>query len=408
MAEWIVNQQTWFSLGCILMLLLERRWSVKMGATTLYKMWLVLPAIVIVASLPSSWVALNTPELQRYVVNFNEPLQSTPLTLSWQMAWALGAMSVIVFALYGQWSMLKNTRQGAPICVPGMTKPWRTKVNQPLTSPMIFGIIRPTLVLPEDFTTRFTKQQQAMMLEHEKVHFLRADNLANVMALVWLALCWFNPLAWLAYRAFRRSQESACDAKVLQGKTKQDQVAYCQAMLQCASIPHPQPHFYSPYGEKTTMYKRIQMIQSIQASRTLFKGFAMLLGAGLLTGVALAKTTPETMVQEAEKAHPIYRVEPSYPKQAMQEDVEGSVILRFDITAQGTTDNIEVVKGEPMGVFDQVSIDALSQWKYKPRVVGGKAQSQENLLVQLDYRLQANDTQMEPLVEGIKVVSKKQ
>ena len=86
------------------------------------------------------------------------------------------------------------------------------------------------------------------------------------------------------------------------------------------------------------------------------------------------------------------RIEPKYPIEAAQNKQEGSVILQFDIAKDGSTDNIQVIESFPQQVFDKVSVTALKQWTYKPRIQGGQAQRQTGLTVQLDYR-------MDPLIE---------
>ena len=79
---------------------------------------------------------------------------------------------------------------------------------------------------------------------------------------MFVAVFWFNPLSWMAYRAFRRSQEIACDAAVLKQSTTEDQINYSKALVQCAERSLHSFSIYSPYGEKHTMFKRIKNIQS--------------------------------------------------------------------------------------------------------------------------------------------------
>lgn len=69
---------------------------------------------------------------------------------------------------------------------------------------------------------------------------------------------------------------------------------------------------------------------------------------------------------------PIVRVEPTYPRRAQERGVEGSVTLRFTVTAIGTVDNIEVLEAEPPGYFERAAERAVSKWKYKPKVVNGE------------------------------------
>lgn len=60
------------------------------------------------------------------------------------------------------------------------------------------------------------------------------------------------------------------------------------------------------------------------------------------------------------------RVEPKYPLEAARSRMEGYVVMVFDITQEGKTDNIEVIKSYPSDVFEIEAKRALSQWVYQP------------------------------------------
>ncbi len=83
--------------------------------------------------------------------------------------------------------------------------------------PMAFGLRRRFIVFPADAETRFDREERAMALAHELAHHARGDLIANAFALVILTMHWCNPVAWVAYRAFRTDQEMACDADVIAG-----------------------------------------------------------------------------------------------------------------------------------------------------------------------------------------------
>ena len=63
---------------------------------------------------------------------------------------------------------------------------------------------------------------------------------------------------------------------------------------------------------------------------------------------------------------------PRYPAAAVEQKIEGMVILVIDIGAQGKPVAIEVERSEPAGVFDQAAIDAAWQWKFNPEIKAGE------------------------------------
>jgi protein TonB len=70
-------------------------------------------------------------------------------------------------------------------------------------------------------------------------------------------------------------------------------------------------------------------------------------------------------------AVPLVRIEPDYPVRARQRRVEGWVLLRFTISKAGTVKDAVVEDARPPGVFDKVSLAAVSRWKYNPKIVNG-------------------------------------
>ncbi|MGQ0618882.1 MAG: energy transducer TonB [Panacagrimonas sp.] len=70
---------------------------------------------------------------------------------------------------------------------------------------------------------------------------------------------------------------------------------------------------------------------------------------------------------------PIVKVAPIYPPRAMQRGIEGWVLVEFTVSASGTVRDAAAVDADPRGVFEDAAIDAATKFRYKPRVVGGKA-----------------------------------
>jgi beta-lactamase regulating signal transducer with metallopeptidase domain len=100
----------------------------------------------------------------------------------------------------------------------------------PSHGPAVVGALRPMIVLPRDFAERFSAEEQALVLAHERAHLERFDPMVNAAAMGLRAVNWFNPLVHLAARALRIDQELACDAAVLARHAGAHR-AYGEAML---------------------------------------------------------------------------------------------------------------------------------------------------------------------------------
>lgn len=58
---------------------------------------------------------------------------------------------------------------------------------------------------------------------------------------------------------------------------------------------------------------------------------------------------------------------PKYPQRAKRRGLSGYVDVAFDITPDGRTDAIEILGGEPAGVFEKSATRAIRQWQFEPR-----------------------------------------
>ena len=70
---------------------------------------------------------------------------------------------------------------------------------------------------------------------------------------------------------------------------------------------------------------------------------------------------------------PIVKVPPQYPRRATQRGIEGWVLVEYTITETGAVVDPRVIDAEPPGIFNRAALRTIVKWKYKPRIVGGKA-----------------------------------
>jgi protein TonB len=69
---------------------------------------------------------------------------------------------------------------------------------------------------------------------------------------------------------------------------------------------------------------------------------------------------------------PIVKVQPVYPRRALQRGIEGYVIVEFTVTKAGAVRDPFVVEADPPGIFDNAAMKAALKFKYKPRVIDGE------------------------------------
>jgi len=69
---------------------------------------------------------------------------------------------------------------------------------------------------------------------------------------------------------------------------------------------------------------------------------------------------------------PIVKVQPVYPRRALQRGIEGYVIVEFTVTTSGAVRDPRVVESDPPNIFDDAAMKAALKFKYKPRVIDGQ------------------------------------
>lgn len=148
--------------------------------------------------------------------------------------WAAGAIGFLLWHIVSHSRFCANLMRKAEIRRTVADGRVHVIETDAATGPLAFGIWRKYVAFPRDFAERYDPVERNLALAHELGHHLRGDLIANWIALVVLALHWFNPVAWRAFRAFRADQELACDALVLSGRAPALRHAYGRAIVKSA------------------------------------------------------------------------------------------------------------------------------------------------------------------------------
>lgn len=382
MTDWLIAQQGVLSVALLLLLFAERFLTKRIGAVGTYVLWLLVPLTLIANNLPFDIVTIEATSISRFVVGMTPNIASNEINILFSV-WAIGASSVSAFVLVHHFSTWHSISRQKAIHT-------NAYYSSKASTPMLFGFIAPKVLLPYSFKSVFSQSQQSLVLEHETMHRKHFDHIWNTVALVLASMFWFNPLIWLALKSFRVNQELACDYHVLKNKSEHERITYAKALVQCAEACSQPITLYPTFGEKTTMMKRLNAIKQPSTGNKLIAAVTLSFATLFMANTVLANAPQAEMKKASAKineAWPVKRIEPSYPEKAIEENIEGFVVIEFDITETGTTDNIQVVQSSPKGVFDKNALMAFKQWEFKPAVTNGKGVRQQGLLVQLDFKL---------------------
>jgi len=90
---------------------------------------------------------------------------------------------------------------------------------------------------------------------------------------------------------------------------------------------------------------------------------------------AFAPTGP---VLPADSFERLVVTDPVYPLEALRNHTIGWVQMEFTIGPNGSVGDITVIEAQPTGVFEQAATNALSHWRFRPRVVNGQPVAQRS------------------------------
>ena len=197
------------------------------GARVAYGLWslpllaglvMLLPARVLTVKVPAASVEAGQAPVMPADALVHAPVDIRP---SLAGLWLLGMVASLAWLAWNQIQFARAARAGK-------------------AGPALVGVLRPRVVVPDDFERRYTPREQEVVLAHEQSHLQRRDPPVN--ALVALATCvnWFNPAVHVMGRWLRIDQELACDAGVVAAYPKARR-AYAEAMLKTQLAVRPLP-----------------------------------------------------------------------------------------------------------------------------------------------------------------------
>jgi len=181
------------------------------------------PAVMEMPIVPNEALA-TPPGLSPIEPNVTEaPRVAWPLVV-----WVAGTLAVLVWGVTGWTSTWWMGRKAKRVTDPTWVEAARQAAERlgtrrgvtllrggPAAMPLTWGVLRPTLLLPEEADEWPDERRRAVLL-HELAHVRRRDCLTHWLGLLTCAAYWFNPLAWWAASRLRTEREQACDDLVLE------------------------------------------------------------------------------------------------------------------------------------------------------------------------------------------------
>lgn len=265
-------------------------------ALSLFFVW----QLAVLPPAPEAATLVHGTEAMLGLVPLPAEAQGPPLIL-W--LWLGGACTVAAMACLGHLRLLKTLRASTPASVrvrwlalnlaQGDTD---VRTHPDIPVPMIAGMLRPVIYVPESFETDLDEAEIRMVLAHELAHVERRDAAARVFVLACQSLFFFHPVVWIARREWQVASESSCDRRAMDvtGATPH---AYAAMLLKISVGSRRAPAFaLSVVPADKTLHRRIENMKT-PTHRTMlsrFGAFAAILTISILAmPFALAQRAPD-------------------------------------------------------------------------------------------------------------------
>ncbi len=156
------------------------------------------------------------------------------------------------------------------------------RLSTEIDSPLLYGIIRPIILLPDNLTEWTTPDERKAIIEHEMAHVVRRDPLANLFQTVMRVIFFFHPFVRYACRQLRVERELACDARVMELGTRAEDYAECLLKVAERSLMPKLSHQLAFLSAKQILERRVEMIVNDDGVRTAARHWKGFIFSGLL------------------------------------------------------------------------------------------------------------------------------
>jgi len=363
MTAWLTDTLVYSGALIALVLVLRRPVGRYFGPQTAYALWalpglrFLLPPIVLPAAFAPE-PAMEMLPLAAATAGPGEaawlPDHSVPAANGWdwqQAALIIWLAGAAIFLAWRGWTYLRMREEllaGArPVGEVGRVR----LVEAPaVVAPVAFGVSDKVVALPMEFMAREDRAARDLAIEHELAHHRGRDLLANILAQPVLALHWFNPLAWLGWRAMRRDQEAACDARVMACRAPAERAAYGQVIASFAAgsrLALAAPMACPVLGEKSIIHRLRSLGRPEVSPRRRLAGHALLAGAALAVPLTASISYAETEAPAVPQALPLPSeaavgpMESEQQAQSAEQEESGSVASEASFSGESARQGAE-------------------------------------------------------------------
>jgi TonB family protein len=358
------------------------------------------------ASAPSASIVAPSPAHQAHAA---QDAPGTPrqawigMVESWALpCWSVGVLLFSFRLVWGCRQVSALRRRGEPASPSlratvaalarrlGVAQPVRLLITAAQDSPSVVGWIRPVILIPSATLLGLTTEQLEAVLSHELAHIRRHDYLVNVLQILVETLLFYHPAVWWTSRRIRHERELCCDDLAV--GSCGDALCYARALtkLERLRITTPALALGSSGGSMLYRIERLVGARSQEYGPSKLTGILAMTLA--LSGFALNLHWARGQQQESPArtfhfttatdrpgvtvdlagASVIHRSPVEYPRPALEQAIQGTVVVEATLDGAGEVDDARVVSGP--AELRRVSLQSVLQWHFAPATAGAVRQ----------------------------------
>jgi bla regulator protein BlaR1 len=219
--------------------------------------------------------------------------------------WAIGSLTLAT-SWWRRWLRVRAAVHAAsPLLLP-VEVPLHIKIvsSPAFIEPGVFGVFKPTMLLPMGIADHLTPEQLAAVLAHEACHVRRYDNLATAIHMLVEAVFWFHPLVWWLGARLMAERESSCDEEVLRLGNQPE--VYAEGILKICELYLESPLQCVAGVTGANLKQRVEQIMKNRVALKLSFGRKLLLASAGVVAVAgpIAIETASPSLMRAQSQSP--------------------------------------------------------------------------------------------------------
>lgn len=131
-----------------------------------------------------------------------------------------------------------------------------------INTPLVYGIIKPRIILPSKFVNHCSADELAYVVTHEMVHIKRLDYIMKPISLVLLLLHWFNPILWLSFLLVQKDMEMSCDERVILAFEEDIRKGYASSLVNLAEDQNHSTYTFTLAFGENNIKSRVKSIMT--------------------------------------------------------------------------------------------------------------------------------------------------